>query len=229
MPRSLDSYLDRITSEHNGQPDFVATVTALLQPLVDMQAVVEHLPADFDLDVAVGAQLDAIGVRVNRNRFVDIPYSVYFSWDTAGLGWDEGFWWVPGDPLTSMTTLADDPYRTLLRAVIAANQWDGTIPGAYVAWDTLFAGTPYGILIQDHGDLSMDLVLIGPSPDAITRALFTAGELDLKPAGVSLRHYVPSVYPGAVPGGTPLFGFDVQNGVIAGWDTGAWASLVSVE
>lgn len=229
MARSLDYYLAKITSEHRGADKFNQMLALLLQPLVDNQSLVEHLPIDFDLDYAIGVQLDAIGVRVNRNRFVDIPFSVYFTLNAAGLGLNEGVLWRVGDPLSSMTTLADESYRMLLRAVIAANQWDGTIPGAYAAWDMIFAGTPYSILIQDRSDLSMDLVLIGPSPDAITKALFTTGELDLKPAGVSLRHYVPSVYPGAVPGGTPIFGLNVQNETIAGLNYGALATFVSAE
>lgn len=228
MARSLDYYLSKITSEHNQQPDYIATLTVLLQPLVDSQAAVEHLPTDFDLDFAIGVQLDAVGVRVNRDRFVDLPL-VYFALDEAGVGLDEGWLFFPGDPVTGITTLPDEPYRMLLRAVIAANQWDGTIPGAYAAWDVLFAGTPYTMLIQDYNDLSMGIILVGASPDAVTKALFTTGELDLKPAGVLLRHLLPAAYPAAVPGGFPLFGLDISSDLIAGLDEGYLVEELSTE
>lgn len=230
MAKSVNQYLALITSEHNQQPDYEATITALVEPLVSQQELVEHLPTDFDLDFAVGVQLDAIGVRVNRDRFVPLPLNIYFSVGVVGLGVGEGYLKGPHDPLTGMTTLADEPYRTVLRAVIAANMWDGTIPGAYEAYDTLFESTPqYSVLIQDWADLSMGLVLVGSSPDAVTKALFTIGALDLKPAAISLRRMLPTIYPAGVAGGTPLFGVGVQNNAIAGVGTGQLVRTISVE
>ena len=229
MPYLLNDYLAKVTSEHNQQPNYIATITATIQPLVDVQAALEALPVEFDLDYAIGAQLDAVGVRVNRNRFVDIPFSVYFSLDTAGLGLDQGILYFPFNPTSALQTLPDEPYRTLLRAVVAANNWDGTVAGAYAAWGALFANSGFFILIQDHGDLSMDIVLAGNEPDAVTKALFTTGELDLKPAGVTLRHLLPAAYPAAVGGGFPIFGIDADNTTIGGLDHGYLAVEISQE
>lgn len=229
MARSLDDYLSRVTSEHNQQPDFIATLSAVLQPLCDLQTVVEHLPFDFDLDLAIGVQLDAVGVRVNRDRFVSLPLNVYFSVGVAGLGVGQGYLKNANDPLTGLTTLPDEPYRIVLRAVIAANFWDGTIPGAYAAYDTLFANTGLSVLISDYGDDSMSIALVGVSPDAINLALFSNGELDLKPAGVELYRLLPAIYPAAVPGGTPLFGVGVENNAIAGVGVGQLAQVISTE
>jgi hypothetical protein len=89
----------------------------------------------------------------------DLP-NVYFCWDNqiaapdgtlgpAGLvGWDQGVWWTPYQPVTGYAILDDDHYRVLLRAKIIANYWDGTVPGAYEAWDALFQGQYY-IIIQN--------------------------------------------------------------------------------
>jgi hypothetical protein len=220
MSGDITPYLDLITSEHRDKPRFIATISATLQPMADAQAVLATIPGLFDLDVAVGSQLDEVGEWVGQTRYLSTPLTgVYFSFDTAGLGFDQGVWQGPFDPSTGVVALQDEPYRTLLRAVIAANHWDGTIPSAYAAWNIIFAGTGYSILIQDFGDMTMLFGLIGPTLDSVTKALLTGGYLTLKPSGVKIAGYViPSVE------GAPLFGFDVDNPTISGFDTGAWST-----
>lgn len=222
MP-TVNNYLDLITSEHRDKVRFVQTVTDLVQPYVDAQAALAGLVGDFDLDTAVGVQLDAIGLWVGRSRYLTVPLTgVYFSWDTDGLGWGEGTWKGPFDPTTGLTALPDDAYRTLLRATIAANQWDGTIPQAYAIWETLFAPTGSTILIQDNGDMTMLFGLIGGTASAVTIALLTGGYLALRPAGVEVSGYlVPSVPD------TPIFGWGVDNSSIGGWGHGSWAVPLS--
>lgn len=216
-------YLDLIASEHAGKARFRATVSLSVQPYVDQNAVLKLLPLDFDLDVAIGAQLDAVGLWVGRTRFLTVPLNVYFSFDIDGLGFDQGVWKGPFDPTTGITRLADPAYRTLLRATIVSNQWDGSIPVAYRAWDLLFAGTGYSIFLQDYGDMSMAMALVGQPPDAVTLALFTTGELDLKPAGVRFFHVLPTDYT------VPFFGLDSETGAVSGLDVGAWANFISSE
>lgn len=216
-------YINLVTSEHIIRPNFIAWLTSLLQPLVDIIAVANQLPDDFDVDQAIGVQLDIVGlwVGVSRNLTVTLP-NVYFSFDTEFLGFDQGSWFGPGSSTTGISTLPDDAYRILLKAKIIANQWDGTIPGAYAAWDALFQSEGWQVVIIDYEDMSMSLGIWGPPPDAITLALLENGELDLRPAGVMIRGYfVSSVWP------APFFGFDVSNDIVAGFDVGAWAIDVS--
>ncbi|MGC7970039.1 DUF2612 domain-containing protein, partial [Salmonella enterica] len=72
------------------------------------------LPFDFDLDQAIGVQLDAVGEWVGISRNITVPLAgVYFSFDIAGLGFDQGVWKGPFDPDTGLTTLDDDTYRLL--------------------------------------------------------------------------------------------------------------------
>ena len=80
MP-DLSLYLNRITT-YNQKPKFTATVTAVLQPFVDAQAFLEGLPAAFDIDVAIGAQLDVVGQWVNLSRNVELP--VLNNWFSLG-------------------------------------------------------------------------------------------------------------------------------------------------
>lgn len=128
---STDDYLRLITSQHRGRPRFAATVEALVAPLADLQDFLATVPGAFDLDSAIGAQLDIAGLWVGRSRQVETPLQgVYFSFDTDGLGFDQGNWKGPFDPDAGLVSLDDESYRTLLRTKIAANAWDGTLPSA---------------------------------------------------------------------------------------------------
>lgn len=216
----VSSYLIRITSQHNQKPRFMDTVENNVQPYADDIAVMFSMPVLFDIDIAVGDQLDIVGKWVGVSRNVAVPLNdVYFAFDTIGLGFDEGTWYSDFNPIAGVVHLSDSAYRTLLRARIANNQWDGTIPGAYDVWDAAFLGTGVGILIQDLENMHMVLALTGPIPDAVTLALFRGGYLNIKPAGVKIDAYLTPTVVDA-----PYFGFDVQNQSIAGFDTGAWGN-----
>jgi hypothetical protein len=218
MTAQLTDYTSLITSEHQSAPQFMAMVSVLAQWAVDRRTLLASIQALYDIDTAVGQQLDRVGEWVGISRNLSLPLTgVYFSLDTTGLGFDQGTWKGPFDPSTGLVSLPDDQYRILLYATIAANNWDGSVPSAYVAWNTIFAPLGYTILIADNQDMTMNVALVGPTPDAVTLALFTGGYLNLRPAGVGItNYYLPSVP------GSPVFGFDVGNAAIAGFDSGGW-------
>jgi hypothetical protein len=213
LPADVTPYLDLITAEHQGQPDFEAMITATLQPLCDLQAQLATFDCQFDVDCAVGVQLDIDGLWVNRSRQLAEPLTgVYFAWNTAGVGWGQGLWRGPFDPVDGLVSLPDDVYRSYLLFGIAANHWDGTIPDAYTIYDDFLAGTDAQIYVVDHENMSMTLVLSG-STDPVLNALFNTGALDLRPAGVLLNH---------VTGDGPWFGWGPSTPFISGWGTGKW-------
>ena len=226
LPADTSTYTDEITSEHNDKPKYMATVEVTAQPLADTSWLEQNYYLYYDVDNAVGVQLDAVGMWVGRSRYLPVPITAYFSWDTNDLGWDQAVWKRPFDPDSGFTTLPDEIYRQLLYAVIRANHWDGTIPGAYDVWAPIWNQYPnYTFVIQDYEDGSMAYGLIGPAPpDQIMLGYFTFGEIDTKPAGIELDHFLPSMYP-AGAGGTPVFGFDSMTPNCAGWDVGAWADF----
>ena len=221
MAGDITPYTNLITSEHNQQPKFMATVAATVQPFADSLALLGTFASLFDLDVAVGQQLDILGQWIGASRELSVPLTgVYFSLDTAGVGFDQGTWYAPYDSTTELTSLPDDAYRTLLRAKIADNQWEGNVPSAYAFLDTVF---PAGdtVIIQDNEDMTMLYGVVGPVPlDAVSTALLENGELDVKPMGVRINGYVTASVPGS-----PLFGFNVENSTISGFDVGGWASI----
>lgn len=138
----LTDYTDLVTSEHSDKPRFMATLSAVAQCFVDLQNGLIDIPDEFDLDNAVGVQLDAVGLWVGISRKVNTPLAgVYFSFDTSGLGFDQGVWQGPFDPTTGVTSLDDDTYRLLLRAKIGANHWDGTLGTSAAILNAIFGGS----------------------------------------------------------------------------------------
>jgi len=218
MSKTTDSYLDLIGAYHRGRPKFREMIKKIVEPVVGQQDFLEHLPLDFDLDVAIGVQLDQVGEWVGRTRFVKIPIAgVFFSFDTELRGFDEGVWKGPYNPGDTITRLDDETYRTLLRAKIASNHWDGTLPAAKEALEILFPGGATQIIIIDNQDMSMTFGVSGAIPSALFIALLSEGYVPLKPEGVRANYVITTV-------AGPLFGFDVDNEYIAGFDTGAWGA-----
>lgn len=215
--RSPEDYLLLVTSEHQQKPNFSETIKASVTPMSQIQAVLASLSEKFDVDVATGVQLDAVGQWAGITRYIDTPLTdVYFTWDGANrTGWDAGVWQGPFDPDSGLTTLPDDSYRLLVKAKIAANSWDGTIPGAYNIWTTVFKNSY--IIIQDNQDMSMIVGMAGEQLDTVSQALLTGGYIPIKPEGVRVDYYAISVNDG------PLFAWDSNVPALAGWDTGSWA------
>ena len=223
---SSNTYSDYITSEYNQQTNFVSTIVATVQPFVDGQNALLGLPNNFDIDYAVGSQLDVVGLWVGLSRNVKTPLTgTYFSWDTSGVGWDQGYWQGPFDPSEGVTSLSDGVYRFALKAKIAANYWDGTISGAASALANIFNSTetPGTLLyIEDGLNMSMTYGIAGDTPGNIYTSLLVNGYIPLVPGGISVNYVVSSV------SGTPVFGLDSSGNYVAGLDIGSWAITATV-
>lgn len=148
-----DDYLRRLSAYYRSKPKFNATVAALCGASVGLQELYGAMPAAFDLDLAVGVQLDAVGRWVGLDRKVRTPISnVYFSHDIDGLGFDQGVWQGPFDPDSGLTELDDDTYRLLLRAKIGANHWDGTLEASAAILNDIFSSDSEPLAIQANGE-----------------------------------------------------------------------------
>jgi hypothetical protein len=151
MSRTLDIYTGRITPWQSTKPKFVATVSGTLAPIVTAGAVAASLPSLFDLDVAVGSQLDATGQWIGPTRNVQLPIpGTDFTWSDPARGWSLGIWKGPYSQQYGVTQLDDDTYRRLLKAVVLSNHWDGTIPGMQAIFDAFFIDPATLVFIQDQ-------------------------------------------------------------------------------
>lgn len=217
LPKTVEDYLDKIIPWHRNKPKFVATVRLAVEPFVAQQDFLNALPSQFDLDTAVGVQLDQVGEWVGRSRYIRTPIAnVFFSFDDPPRGFDLGVWKGPYDTDAGITRLDDETYRTLLRAKIAANTWDGTLPGSKKALAIMFPDGDTHVFIIDNQDMSLTYGVSGKIPSILFLALLADGYIPLKPEGVRANYRVTPV------DGAPLFGFDVENEFISGFDTGAW-------
>ncbi len=256
--RQVSDYLSLVTRLHASQPKYNAMLAAVLQPFSDLQAFLNSLPMQFDIDVAIGAQLDTVGAWVGQSRNIPVPLpNIFFAWDSTNLakGWDRGIWKGPYATLNGLSALDDDTSRLLLKTIILANSWDGTIPHAQDILDNFFAAFPLTyVFIADHAnvsrppnffqwdnpdpahgwdqgvwfeprfaasnqpanDPSMTIVVSGKIPSLVLLSILDQGVIEIVPEGVRSTVSVTSV------DSAPVFGWDVDNQFIGGWDKGAW-------
>lgn len=213
---TTDEYLALITSEHQDKPLYLETVTQSVEPLVKVQNVMAGIMQKYDIDTAVGVQLDVLGEWIGRSRFIETPIEgVYFEWQgTVATGWRSGVWRGIFDPVSGLVAMPDELYRLVLKAKIGANSWDGSIPAAYAIYQPLFPNNT--VMILDNQDMTMTIAIAGAPLDPISQALLTGGYIPLKPEGVRIAGYIFPVVD------APLFGWDIENEAIDGWDIGQW-------
>lgn len=222
----MSKYTDLITNYHSQKPLFINHIDLITRPLTDASNVMTSLITEFDIDEAIGVQLDILGKWIGRTRVVSQPISgVYFSFDTDGLGFDQGVWQGPYDPDAGFTNLSDETYRIVLKAKIAINHWNGTNETLPAILDTALAGSGLTMQIVDNQDMTIS-VWVFPETDIsnVSLELIAAirqGYLTVKAAGVWAGDIqTPSIETPSV--GNKFFGFDMDNEYIAGFDTGAW-------
>lgn len=222
----MSKYTELITNYHATKPLFLTHVDLSTRPLIDISNTLGSLITAFDIDHAVGVQLDILGKWIGRTRIVNQPISgVYFSWDIDGVGYDQGVWQGQYDPDSGYTSLSDETYRVILKAKIAINNWDGQNDTLPPILDTATAGSGMKMQIVDNQDMTIS-VWVFPGTDIADMSLeliaaIKQGYLTVKAAGVwAGDSQMPSVETPSE--GNKFFGFDLNNEYIAGFDDGAW-------
>ena len=191
-------YSTLLTSEYKNSPNFIQTVQLTANAIGDITSLLQSLPAQFDLDNALGSQLDVDGQWIGFSRTVGGVLLVQFfgfADDATALGFGElgspstgGRFYELGEDTSSTATLADPEYRLLLRAKILQNDWDGTVAEfeAAVA-DVIGVATT----VIDPGT---NVVLIMPSAavDGVLSQLLTTYDLLPRAAGVRYQFVFPA-------------------------------------
>jgi hypothetical protein len=133
---NIETYLDRITSQHKTKPNFMALLAARLQPFIELSECLGTFDAAFDLDSAAGNQLDIIGKYVGVDRLLNFQPE-----------------YAPS------AILPDAYYRMLLKVRISQNNWEGTTEGIQRIWGEVFP--QYAIEIIDNQDMTINIRIIG--------------------------------------------------------------------
>jgi hypothetical protein len=160
---SLGYYLNLLTSQYRNSPKLNKFLYALLKKYDDISNCQLQLDMAFDVDNAVGVQLDAVGLVEGITRV------------------------VPFQPTGGLSPILDDPtFRIYIKAKAAQNQWNGRIDGLQAIWQTLFPGGT--IVIGDLQNMSANIFLIGTFTP-IVQQLIQNGLIVPRPQGV-LYNYI---------------------------------------
>lgn len=153
MSVPVSDYLALITSFHRGKPRFTATVAASVEPFSDVQAQLETIAPAFDLDTAIGAQLDTVALFIGPGRTLRVPVrGIYGIFDDPTRGFDSAIWRGPYDTDTNVQSLSDEVFRRFLKACVLLNQWDGTLQPAQRALDRLFPDAAQRVVLEDRSE-----------------------------------------------------------------------------
>jgi len=165
----LSYYLGLFTSLYKPAPNFIAWETVQLQVIVDINTCTATIPAAYDIDTAVGIQMDIIGQILGVSRTLNFQ---------------------PSDSVSPI--LDDDAYRILLYATRANDNWDGKILSLYPLWQTIF---PSGHLIFiDNQNMSATVIIAGTFT-SIELDLITHGLIVPRPEGVDYTYIIAESLP----------------------------------
>ena len=201
-------YINLLSSEYRNSPKLNSLLALLLRKFDDVSQCQVQLDTAFDLDYAVGAQLDILGLILGASRT------------------------LPFQPSNGVSPILTDPvYRQLLQARVTWNTWNGKIAAIPALWHRMgYTGT---LILADEQNMTVNvtcpgidnpLILdmlcgtatgwtgAGPQPTNID---MTNGLIVPRPQGVRYLYNASNL---------PVFGFDQQNAYVAGFDTGLWSN-----
>ncbi|MBS5330565.1 DUF2612 domain-containing protein [Limosilactobacillus oris] len=159
---AIDKYLDNITSQHRDKPKFIAWLSSSLNIIDHAYIMTKNMDNDFDLDNAIGKQLDILGQIIGRKRTLTFQ------------------------PLNGHNPVLDDEtYKLALKAKVAMNMWDGKIESAYEIWNNIF--DDIGLQLQDNQDMSLTAYITG-YVNQIWQDLIQHGYIVPKPEGVRINY-----------------------------------------
>lgn len=159
---TIKKYVDNVTSQHRDKPKFISWLTKSLTVLDHAYKGTRSIDINFDLDNAIGKQLDLLGIIIGRERTLTFqPLHGH-------------------DPV-----LDDETYRLVLKTKVAINMWDGTIPHIYEIWDNIFKDI--GLEIEDNQDMSFNAYVTG-YVNQIRQDLIQHGYIVPKPQGVRVNY-----------------------------------------
>lgn len=215
-------YTSLITSSHGAATKFSAWLSVLTQAVGAVAAVAASLRPAFDVDTAIGSQLDIIGLWVGIARRQRVPITgAFFAWNTSGLGWNRANWKGPYEPTEGITNLDDETYRVVIKAKIGSNYWIGTNETLAIIGQQAMAQLDIQCFVLDNLDMTTTVYILG-APTQVLVEMIKRGIAPPKAAGVRITGYILSSIPGA-----PFFALSVPTTTeVAGLDFGSFGDPV---
>lgn len=220
---AYEDYAELIAGAHVERPKFTQWLQAITEPLKTARERLAAMQRQFDVDYAVGDQLDAVGARVGISRNLPMRLTgVYFALDDVeGIGLDRGVWKGKYDPDDGVNSLGDETYRAVIKAKILANSFDGTngsLP-RFLSDVLSYFDVPAKVLdLQDLQTMHVALHLTKDTTPPIVWELFSRRIIDVTAAGVSI----------AIIDNDPWFGLDYDTASVKGLDEGSFFPFSSL-
>ena len=181
----------RIYAQYADKPKAVAWLNITPTLSDEIAAVYNDVRSSYDIDQAVGEQLDVIGRIVVLDRgfesFVKFDPDTYFggSGDACQFGGVDSQFESTGTTINDQ--VSDAIFRVLIRAKIAKNNSDATIDGIAKALSYITESSP--IRVVDNEDMTMS-VSFGSELTDIERFVFNTFDVVPRPQGVGFLGYV---------------------------------------
>jgi len=161
MAKITDPYLNRVISQHKIRPKFMSWLAAINELVEDTMNLYRSFDEAFNLETAVGAQLDVLGKIAGVDRLLNF------------------------EPVYAVPLLSDEYYRMLIKAKISLNHWNGTTEGIFNLWDEIMGG--YRLEVVDHQDMTMTLRVMNLS-NLFESEFIARGYLAPKPQTVFVNY-----------------------------------------
>lgn len=208
----------RVATQYTEAQKFLAYIRALLASSAEMEAVLQKVAEQSDIDLAEGVNLDVIGEIVGISRI--IPASVQLAFfgfqdNAAALNFGEegspgigARFYDEGEPYLATSVLNDPEFRLLIRAKIVKNHALGTNEDVIAGLAYLFGGgMAIQVAVEDIGGMAIQ-VAVGRPLTYLEKVLITNLDVLPRPAGVRISQRVTYST-------TSYFGFDGQNSALS--------------
>lgn len=183
----IDTYRKLLTSEYRHSPKLISWLLWLLNDGTSYTNFIQMFVKAFDLDVAVGDQLDTIGRLVGVKRLLEF---------------------IPSGGESPL--LDDETYRFLIKATIIKNTWKGKLEDLYSAWRVLYPESKL-FQIQDLQDMTFNVIIAGDF-SSLQKELISKGYIIPKPEGVRINLMTITD-----TSGYPLFSYDLDTLYYSGY------------
>ncbi|WP_333813319.1 DUF2612 domain-containing protein [Muricomes intestini] len=155
-------YHELVIPEHRAKPKFLKWLDSAINPPISAQDTLNNLHNQFDIDKAVGVQLDRIG------DILGVPRNLPFQ---------------PSDGISSV--MLDENYRAILRAAIAKEHFNGAVPCMYSLMQLLLGKSGLYLIVIDNQDMSVEIIIFGKI-DSLIKDEIEHGMIVPRPEGVSM-------------------------------------------